>query len=45
MNASPLSPLHIPLIVQAIAESVSFVDMLNYIRVNWAWRDAVIPVL
>ncbi|KAG0085635.1 hypothetical protein BGZ92_008849, partial [Podila epicladia] len=41
----PLSPLDLPHIVKVITESFSFDDLLNCIRVNWAWHNAFIPVL
>lgn len=45
MPPSPLSPLDVPHIIRAIAETFTFDDLLSCISVNRAWHVAFIPVL
>lgn len=43
--SSSLSPLELPHLVEAIADPLSFSDLLSCIRVCWAWHKIFIPVL
>ncbi|KAG0333511.1 hypothetical protein BG000_009105 [Podila horticola] len=43
--SSSLSPLELSHLVEAIADPLSFNDLLSCIRVCWAWHKIFIPVL
>lgn len=45
MSPLSLSPIDLPHVTEAIAESLSFDDLLNCIPVSRAWYDAFIPLL